>query len=159
MQQPRSLQKHLRSIITAGLALALLVGCGAEETVQQDNDRARLLAGDWILRNRIVDNKTAPVTQRHMRLLLKPGATFTIQVKGDAGRPWITAASGGFSYLPPHLTLFRDYGPVVRLTVVQAEKNRLHIHHGRNLVPLADQEPDEIFHREDSAKKKTKSAS
>jgi hypothetical protein len=123
----------------------LLLSCGGPTTTEQKNDESRRLAGTWTLKTRIKDGVGSPVTERFMRLVLKENGTFFADYKGEESQRWIRAGQGGFSYSPPMLQFYWDNGPVVTLIVVEAEQGRLLVHHGRNLVPLKNQEPDEVF--------------
>ncbi len=133
------------SLLYVTLFSLLILSCGGPATTEQKNDESSRLAGTWTLKTRIKDGVGSPVTQRLMRLVLKENGTFHADYKGEESQRWIRAGQGGFSYNPPLLQFYWDKGPVVTLLVVEAEPARLLVHHGRNLVPLKNQEPDEVF--------------
>jgi hypothetical protein len=83
-----------------------------------------------------------------MRLVLNPDGTFVTNYRGDESQGWIRSGQGGFSYEPPYLNLFWENGASVTLLVTELEPDRILVHHGRNHVPLKDQEPQEIFVRQ-----------
>jgi hypothetical protein len=80
-----------------------------------------------------------------MKLTFNPDGSFLASYRGDGTQNWIRAGQGGFAYHPPYLSLHWETGPVLTLLVREADSERLLIHHGRNVIPLKDQEPDEIF--------------
>lgn len=131
----------------------LLFSCGGPATTVQKNDESSKLAGTWTLKTRIKDGVSSPVTERFMRLVLKENGTFHADYKGEESQRWIRAGQGGFSYSPPMLQFYWDNGPVVTLIVVEADQGKLLVHHGRNMVPLKDQEPDEVFVGETAPKR------
>ncbi|MBI4963846.1 MAG: hypothetical protein HY913_11270 [Desulfomonile tiedjei] len=108
---------------------------------------------------RLVEDREEPVDQRFLRLHLKEGGTFRADFRGEENQKWIRAGEGGFSYDPPLLTLFWDSGQVNSLLVREVQPEQLVIHHGRNLAPLKDQEPDEVFVRQKDAKGPTRGPS
>ena len=73
-------------------------------------------------------------------------------IAGKRTQEWIQAGDGAFSYDPPLLTLYWDSGATARLLVVESGPERLVFHHGRNLAPLNNQEPDEVFSRQKTEK-------
>ncbi|MBI5249688.1 MAG: hypothetical protein HY912_09350 [Desulfomonile tiedjei] len=99
------------------------------------------------MKSRIVDENEVPVAQRFMRLALNPDGTFRADYRGESTQKWIKAGQGAFSYNPPMLTMHWESGATATLLVRAAEPDRMVLHHGRNMVPLAEQEPDEVFAR------------
>ncbi len=82
-----------------------------------------------------------------MRLALNTDGTFRADYRGDTTEKWITAGAGAFSYNSPLLTMYWESGATSVLLVRDAEPDRMVLHHGRNMVPLAEQDPDEVFVR------------
>ena len=127
----------------------LLISCGKDSQPVKNPDEAKLLAGTWVLNARIVEGKEEPATGRQMRLILKQDSTFGADFRGEADQKWTRAGQGAFSYIAPDLTFFWDSGQAVSLLVVERDANHFRVHHGRNLVPLKEADPDEIFVREE----------
>ena len=149
-------------ILVSGLVLlgALVVAsCSRSHTGAEKSADASRLTGTWLLTARIVGNQDVPVTNRLMKLVFNSNGTFRAVYRGDETQKWIGAGSGGFSYARPLLTLFWDSGPVVTILVEEADPDRLLFHHGRSLVPLQNQEPDEIFVRQKIEKGPTRQPS
>jgi hypothetical protein len=111
------------------------------------------------MKSRLVEDRADPVTQRLLRLHLKEDGTFRADYRGEESQEWIQPGGGGFSYEPPLLTLYWDSGQVITLLVRDAQPEQLVIHHGRNLAPLKDQEPDEVFIRQKETKGPTRGPS
>lgn len=143
-----SLPHALRIFAILAAVSLLVISCGNESQPAKSPDEAKLLAGTWVLRAKIVDGKEEVVTGRQMRLHLREDGTFRAEFRGDANQEWTRAGKGAFSYIPPDLTFFWDTGQAVNLLVVERDANRFRLHHGRNLVPLKDGDADEIFVRE-----------
>lgn len=143
------------TLCIAGLcALCLvLVSCGSGPRLTNERDKARTLAGTWVLQSRVVDGKETPATERQMKIVVGDQGTFLFQYRGDDKQKWINAGEGGVSYIPPSLKFFWDTGQTQTLLVVKEQSDRIRLHHGQNLAPLKDQEPDEIFVREKAAGK------
>ncbi len=149
----------LRLILRTFCALSLglcLISCNRQGVVSQKADQARSLAGVWDLNARISDDTETPVTQRFMRLALNPDGTFRADYRGDETQKWVRAGQGGFSYLPPMLTMHWESGATSTLLVRDSTQDRMVLHHGRNMTPFADQEPDEVFVRTKSEKGPTR---
>lgn len=125
----------------------------------QKSDESAKLAGTWIMKSRIVDDKPEPANQRLMKLHFAEGGTFRAEYRGDPSQPWITAGRGGFSYESPYVTLYWNNGQVLTLMVREANGDQLLVHHGRSLAPLANQEPDEQFERSKENKGPTRKPS
>jgi len=148
-----------RLFAAAVLALAL-ISCSKDASVEsKHDDRTQAFAGTWTLQARIADGKEVPANDRFMKLVLNEDGTFRALYRGDRAQNWIVAGQGGYSYAPPALNLFWDSGQVVTLLVVETEPNRLRLHHGTTLAPLKDQEPDDVFVRDTSAKGPTRGPS
>jgi hypothetical protein len=124
-----------------------IISCGSQGIAPQKTDRAQSVAGIWDLKARIADDTEAPVAQRFMRLALNPDGTFRADYRGDETQKWVRAGQGGFSYHPPLLTMHWESGATSTLLVRDSGQDRMVLHHGRNMAPLADQEPDEVFVR------------
>jgi hypothetical protein len=128
----------------------LAAACGEKAVPIEKNEFASRLVGTWVLKARIVDGTETPATERQMKLILKGDQTFVAKFRGDATQTWINAGQGSFSYDPPLLNLYWDSGPQLTLLATENGSEELVIHHGRNLVPLNNQEPTERFVREKS---------
>jgi len=144
--------------ILCAVFLAVL-SCGPQAQRNEKSDQALRLAGTWTLNARIADGVESSISERYMRLDLNPDATFRARYRGDQSQGWTKAGQGAFSYEPPYLYLYWESGAANTLLVSELDQNRLYVHHGRNLVPLKDQEPDEIFVREKIEKGPTRSPS
>lgn len=138
----------------------VILGCGERAPdLARSNADTQTLAGTWLLEARITEEGEAPATDREMRLALSSQGTFQAYYRGDATQQWIRAGDGGYSYSHPVLTLYWDNGATVTLLVSQLGPDRIRLHHGLNLVPLKDQDPDEIFVRQKMDKGPTQGAS
>ena len=131
----------------------LLASCGSGPPLTNEHDKARTLVGTWVLQSRVVDGKETPATNRQMKIVVGDEGTFLFQYRGDRKQQWISAGEGGVSYIPPYLKFFWDTGQTQTLLVVKQQPDRIRLHHGENLAPLKDQEPDEIFVREKASVK------
>jgi hypothetical protein len=136
--------------LAAGLAL-FVASCGDKAVTIPKNENTSRLVGTWILKTRIADGAESPVTERQMRLYFKDDQTFRAEFRGEESQNWITAGAGSFSYSPPVLTLYWDAGQTLTLLTEERGGDTMLIHHGRNFVPLKDQEPQEIFIRAKAA--------
>lgn len=145
MQRSKTLTCLRCALLCVTLFTLFIVSCGTPSTTEQKTDESGRLAGTWTLTSRIKDGVSGPVTERFLRLVLKDNGTFHADYKGEESQRWIRAGQGGFSYSPPLLQFYWDNGQVVTLLVVEFEPGKLVVHHGRNMVPLKDQEPEEIF--------------
>jgi len=138
----------LRAVSIACLGL-LALSCSKQSAgTSVKNEHLARIAGTWTLQARMTDGVESPAKQRLMRLLLSSDGTFTTNYKGEESQGWIRAGMGGFSYEPPFLNLYWENGASVTLLVTELEADRILVHHGRNQVPLKDQEPEEIFVRQ-----------
>lgn len=158
MQKAKSLRRY---ILILGLLLlgTLAVSCTSQPKSAEKNGDALRLNGTWVLTSKVIEGRDTPVTNRLMKLVFNNNGTFRAIYRGDEGQTWIGAGAGGFSYAPPLLTLFWDSGPAVTIVVEEKDPERLLFHHGRNLVPLINQEPDEIFVRQKIEKGPTRQPS
>lgn len=139
---------------------ALLAACGERHAdLSEPSTEARLIAGTWVLQARVSGESETPASERIMRLVFTPHGTFRAHYRGDASQKWIRAGQGGFAYSPPNLTLFWENGATANLLVTERTPDRMKVHHGRNLVPLKDQDPDEIFVKQSLEKGPTQGAS
>ncbi len=159
MQLFPPLWRHLLRLAPTICCLVIL-GCGerAPDSAKSNAD-TQTLAGTWLLEARITEDGEAPATDRVMRLALSPRGTFQAYYRGDTTQEWVRAGDGGYSYSQPVLTLYWDNGATVTLLVSQLGPDRIRVHHGLNLVPLKDQDPDEIFVRQKMDKGPTQGAS
>jgi outer membrane lipoprotein-sorting protein len=144
--QQTLLLRHLVVLIGAFSTLSL-ISCGDQNVPIKKTDSAARLAGIWDLKSRILNGNDTPVDQRFMRLALNPDGTFRAEYRGEATQKWVNAGQGAFSYTPPLLTMHWESGATSTLLVRESEPDRMVLHHGRNLVPLAEQDPDEVFVR------------
>ncbi|MGB6066050.1 MAG: hypothetical protein WBG50_14715 [Desulfomonilaceae bacterium] len=159
MQKVRPLSYYYMPVLGLLLFAGLIVSCSSQTgSVEKTADDSRL-AGTWVLTSRIIKGQDVPATNRLMKLVFSNNGTFRSTYRGDEAQKWIAAGAGGFSYTPPLLTLYWDSGPVVRITVKETDPKRLLFHHGRNCVPLKNQDPDEIFVRQKSEKGPTRQPS
>jgi len=147
--------------LCAVVVLALVMSsCSKDTSVQGKlDDRIQAFTGTWALQARIADGKEVPVEERFMKLVLSQDGTFRALYRGEKTQNWIVAGQGGYSFTPHSLILYWDSGQVLNLLVVGAEPNRLRLHHGTALVPLKDQEPDDVFVRDTTPKGPTRSPS
>ena len=141
------------------VSLLALSSCTERTPKVERSDKAALLAGAWTMKSRLVAEREDPVVQRFLKLRLKEDGTFRADYRGQEDQKWIQAGQGGFSYEPPLLTLYWNSGQVITLLVRDAKPEQLVVHHGRNLVPLKDQEPDEVFVRQKERKGPTRGPS
>lgn len=147
-------------VISLCLLPLLAVSCCTENTAKvEKTDKASSLAGTWTMKSRVVEDAEEPVALRFLKLNLKEDGTFRADYRGEENQKWIQAGQGGFSYEPPLLTLYWDSGQVKSLLVREIQPEQLTMHHGRNLVPLKDQEPDEVFLRQKESKGPTRGPS
>jgi len=148
------------SVILLFLLTLLALSCCTEKTTKiEKSDKASQVAGIWTMKSRVLEDREQPVVQRFLKLHLKEDGTFRADYRGEENQKWIQAGRGGFSYEPPLLTLYWDSGQVITLLVREVQPEQLVIHHGRNLAPLKDQEPDEVFGRQKETKGPTRGAS
>lgn len=154
---PSSRRWTLLSLLTL---CALLAGCGEQSPdVDKAGTNSQAIAGTWVLKARMAGENQEPATQRIIRLTLTGQGTFTAHYRGDPSQKWIRAGDGAFSYSPPLLTLFWDNGATVTLLVAEQGPDHMRVHHGRNLVPLRTQDPDEIFVKQKIERGPTRSPS
>ncbi len=139
-------------IITLILFFLLSVSCDPKTRSVQENENNTRLAGTWIIQSRIIDGVASPVNERFIGLVFDKGGLFRSTYREERSQEWIRAGEGAFSYDPPLLTLYWDSGATARLLVVESSPEQLIFHHGRNLAPLNNQEPDEIFSRQKTDK-------
>ncbi|AFM24246.1 hypothetical protein [Desulfomonile tiedjei] len=133
-----------RFAILVTMAL-FLTACLGQSNAPQRSDQGIALAGIWDLKARVENEAENPVTQRFMRLAFNPDGTFRAEYRGDESQKWVRAGQGGFSFRPPVLNMHWDSGAISTLLVQNSDPDRMVLHHGRNMVPLAEQDPDEVF--------------
>jgi len=136
-----------------------MASCGGDLPSTDKKGEVSRLAGTWTLKARISDGVEAPAAERCMRLELHRDGTFKAKYRGNTAQSWIKAGQGAFSYGPPYLNLYWESGAMNSLLVNELDQDRMLIHHGRNLAPLKDQEPEELFTREKIEKGPTRSPS
>jgi hypothetical protein len=159
MKQP-ILRHACRVFVCVGLLSLIVAGCDTKPASTQKPDNAAALSGTWILKSKISpDGVESPVSQRFMKLTFRADGSFQAAYRGEETQSWIRAGQGGFSYHPPHLSLYWESGPVLTLLVREFQPERLLIHHGRSMIPLKDQEPDEVFVKQKSEKGPTRGQS
>ncbi len=144
----RTMIKRSYFIWLALLPLTVIVLCGGckEKAGAPDSSlNSPNLTGTWMLQSRIIEGVTVPAKDKIIRLQLDPGGKFQAFYKGEESQDWIRAGQGGFSYAPPKLTLHWESGQALSLLVQDKDPEHIFVHHGRNMVPLNNQEPDEIF--------------
>lgn len=134
-------------VLAAALSVAI-ISCNRQAPTAEISEKLTGIVGTWVLNARIVEGEESEVTYRFMRLSVAPGGTFKAEYRGDASQAWISAGRGAVSYAPPIMTLYWDSGAVTTLMVTEIEPDKIRVRHGRNLVPLKNQEPDEIFVRQ-----------
>jgi hypothetical protein len=156
---PKHCLLRLFPIAFALIAAILVSSCTTEPAKVQKSDESAKIAGTWVMKSRTIDDRDEPVSQRLIKLHLRENGTFRAEYSGDESQQWITAGRGGFSYEAPFLTLFWDSGQVITLLVREATADKLLVHHGRNLAPLKEQEPDETFQRQKETKGPTRQPS
>ena len=152
--QPYSIISKSVSLSVAALAAALLISCqaGDRSSKSHSSAEANALAGTWTLTSRIDGKGESQATQRQMKLILEPNSTFQARFRGLPDQDWIDAGQGGFTYKKPFLKFYWESGASVTFLMVEKDEDRMVLHQGRNLVPLKDQEPDEVFVREGAKK-------
>ena len=145
-------------IITVGLLVSsmALFSCQSPSKDSASKDNKSRIVGQWLMTARIVDGAEVPATERVMKLALNTDSTFLAYYRGEMNQDWILAGQGAFSYDAPMLNLYWDSGRVINLLVDESQPDKLVLHHGRNVAPLADQEPDEIFVRHKGEKGPTR---
>jgi len=126
----------------------LLLSCDRQTGAIQKNENNSRLAGTWVIQSRIIDGVESPADQRFIGFVFNADGLFSSKYRGEKSQGWIRAGEGAFSYNPPVLTLYWDSGAIATLLVVESGPERLVFHHGRNLAPLLNQEPDEVFARQ-----------
>jgi hypothetical protein len=143
------IQTDLKSKLFLLIAFSFLfcLSCETKTTPVINNENAGKLVGSWTLVSKIDDDKETPVTQRFLKLEFRPDGSFKAAFRGDENQAWIRPGQGGYAYNPPILTLYWQTGNSLSLLVSELGPDKLRIHHGRNMAPLKDQEPDEVFVR------------
>jgi hypothetical protein len=155
MQETLPLHRYV-SILGFLLLGILLISCSSQPKSAEKSAEAARLAGTWVMKSKIVKGQDVPATTRLMKLVFNSNGTFRAIYRGNEKQAWIRAGAGGFSYSPPFLTLFWDSGAVVTILVEEKDLEHLQFHHGHNLVPMKNQEPDEIFVRQKTEKGPTR---
>jgi hypothetical protein len=130
----------------------LLLSCDRQTATISPNPSNSLLAGTWIIQSRVIDGVASPAEERFIRFAFGADGLFKAKYRGEKNQDWIRAGEGAFSYDPPVLTLYWDSGATAALLVVESNQERIVFHHGRDLAPLVNQEPDEVFTRQKTEK-------
>ena len=130
------------------LVTILLISCDRQMGSVPKNESNSQLAGTWLIQSRIIDGADSPTDERFIGFVFDADGLFYSKYRGEKNQEWIQAGNGAFSYHPPLLTLYWDSGATATLLVVESGPERLVFHHGRNLAPLINQEPDEVFARQ-----------
>ena len=141
-------KSFLHPLILTFLGALFLLACSGESRVEQKRAEAEQLTGTWVLKARIAKGVETPAKERFIKLYLKPDGTFAADYRGEGYQNWIRAGQGGFSYQPPLLSFFWEGGATATFLVTELEPDLMKLHRGRNLVPLKEQEPEEIFVRQ-----------
>lgn len=134
----------------------MLFSCQSNSSDNVSKNQGGRLVGTWLMTARIVDETETPAVERVMKLALNSDATFVAYYRGEPDQDWIVAGQGAFSYEPPMLNLYWETGRVINLLVDETQPDKLVLHHGRNIAPLKDQEPDEVFVRHKGEKGPTR---
>ncbi|MGD9818422.1 MAG: lipocalin family protein [Desulfomonilaceae bacterium] len=129
------------------LLLIFVISCQSQSADTSQNTQGARIVGTWIMTSRIIDGEEVPVKERVMKLVLNSDGTFIANYRGEINQEWILSGQGAFSYDPPTLNLYWDTGRLINLLVDESQPDRLVLHHGKNIAPLKDQEPDEVFLR------------
>ncbi len=133
-----------------GLSLLILfsLSCGGPTgSIQKNQNNSRLL-GTWVLNARLAGEMERPAEERQIMFTFLGNDLFTARFRADGAQNWTGAGRGSFSYQPPYLYLYWDSGATATLLVTEVGPESIRIHHGRNLVPMLGQDPDEIFVRQ-----------
>ena len=134
----------------AGLCLIALLfsfSCGRDTASIQKNDNNLRLVGTWILQSRVDGEIEIPARERQLEFIFLGKDLFRARYRADSTHDWIGVGEGSFRYDPPYLSLYWDSGATATLLLAEEAAERIRFHHGRNLVPAVNQEPDEIFVR------------
>lgn len=126
------------------ICLALFVSC-QEQKVQRSIESHPELIGTWVLTDRIIDGIKQLAQDRIVKLVFKSDGTFATSYRGDNRQQWVHAGRGAYLYDSPYLSLHWDSGRVVPLLLSDLNSESFKAHHGREMAPLKEQEPDEIF--------------
>lgn len=154
--------RKLKDLAIGALFLAVLVAftsCQDHKSIQEIKDPPEQLIGNWILSDRVSDGQTFKVQESVVKLTFRKNGTFQASFQGQPNQKWVEAGQGVFTYDSPLLTLYWDSGRVVPLLVKDLDSESLKLHHGRTMIPLKDQEADEVFQRIKTEKGPTRSPS
>jgi hypothetical protein len=121
------------------------LGCSKDTSAPSRINKASQLAGTWKLESRIIEDHVVPAQNRQLRLQFNKDSTFEAFYRPTSQQQWVKAGSGALLYDPPNLVMFWDDGRETQLVVLEHDNKKLKIHHGRNLAPLEDQRPQELF--------------
>lgn len=138
----------LALIAAAAVAAVLITGYYPQSGTTDPSPETKSFAGTWVLKARVEKGKEEPAATRQMVLDLSRDGTFEARYRGNPDQEWIKAGSGAYTYLDRMLTFYWDSGGQMTMMVVQRDNGRMVLHQGRSLVPLRDQEPQEIYVKE-----------
>lgn len=147
------LNSHAMTCLCCLLTCLIMTACGKNSTTSEEApNQAEKLAGVWKLKSRIIEGHVTPADIRQLRFEFKENATFEAFYRYDDSMEWTKAGQGALMYEPPVLVMYWEDGREVRLIVLERTDKILRVHHGRNLVPLEDQIPQELFVTEKTSK-------
>lgn len=129
------------------LVCLLLVSCGNGSTNTSESNKNARLIGKWLLKSKVQNGKQVPVTENQILFEFRSDGTFISRYRYRPSDPWLNSGAGAYIFQPPTLELYWNSGRLIALTVTEKQPNLLSVHHGRNLAPGRDQEPDEVFER------------
>ncbi len=132
-------------LLAAGVVA--LLSCQDNKSTQKMKEPPDELIGTWVLSDRIIDGQSSPTQNGIIKLSFRKTGKFQASFQGEPNQKWVEAGQGVFSYDPPLLTLYWDSGRVVPLLLSNLSSDSLHFHHGRTMIPLKDQEADEVFRK------------
>jgi hypothetical protein len=147
-------------ILTIGLFLLICLGlfssCQDRKAVSTTTEVPPELLGTWVLAARIVDGQEQPANDRVIKLVFRKNGTFQASFRGEPNQAWVAAGQGAYSYNSPLMSLHWDSGRTVPLLISVLTPDRIRVHHGREMTPMLDQEPDEIFQKAQQEKGPTR---
>ncbi len=130
------------------MAVLFLFSCSRDSASIQKNENTLRLVGTWMLQSRVVGETESPARDRQLEFIFLGNDLFHARYRADSTQNWIRAGEGSFRYDPPYLSLFWDSGATTALLVAEEGTEHIRFHHGRNLVPAVNQEPDEVYVRQ-----------
>ncbi len=147
-------------ILSLGLLLLVCLGlfssCQERKAPRTTTEVPSELLGTWVLAARIVDGQEQPANDRVIKLVFRKDGTFHASFRGEPNQAWVAAGKGAYSYNSPLMSLHWDSGRTVPLLISVLNPDRIRVHHGREMTPMTDQEPDEIFQKAQQEKGPTR---